>query len=62
MQYIYRDWLGQDEPTPHVPRVPTEPERSNYALDRSLETLGVDTALLSQRIRPYIQWCRGKKA
>lgn len=61
MQYIYRECFGVPEPPPHVPRVHAERERSNYSVDRSLEKLGVNTALLAQRLQPYIDWCRGKK-
>lgn len=62
MQYVYRECLGQPEPPPHIPQVHAERERSNYAIDRSLEKLGVDTALLAQRLDRYMKWCRGKKA
>ncbi len=62
MQVVYQECLGLPEPPLHVPRTHAERERSSYAIDRSLESLGVDTGLLSLRLQRYIRWCRGKEA
>jgi len=59
MSKVYRECLDSSRLPPHVPRSHPPRERTNYLLNRSLEQVGVDEAVLNARLSSYIAWCRG---
>lgn len=59
MEKIYAACM--DGPVPaHVPREHPPRRRERYLLDRSLEELGVDVALLRTELAEYEAWCKGR--
>ena len=62
MQRVYRECLDQDELPPHVPRQHAQRVRENYAIDRSLEQLGVDVGALNRQLSDYRAWCKKEAA
>lgn len=58
MRRVYRECLDQEELPPHVPRQHAQRVRENYAIDRSLEQIGVDVGALNQRLSDYRDWCK----
>lgn len=60
MRQVYREYLGREDLPPHVPRTHAPRVRTQYAIDRSLEQLGVDVGWLKSRLAPYYAWCRGR--
>ncbi len=60
MGKVYRECLDTPELPSHVPRQHPPRERTNYLLNRSLASVGVDEAALNATLADYIRWCRGE--
>ena len=60
MGKVYRECLDTPELPAHVPRQHPPRERTNYLLNRSLASVGVDEAALNATLADYIRWCRGE--
>lgn len=61
LRTVYRECLDTPELPPHAPRQHPPRQRTNYLLNRSLASLGIDEAALNAQLAPYIRWCRGEE-
>lgn len=57
MRRVYQHCLDQPELPPHVPREHAPRQRTNYAVHRTLDSLGVDLDGLRDRTAAATAWC-----
>lgn len=60
MHQVYRECFDQETLPPHVPREHAPRRRTNYALNRELDQVGVDPEDFRARNAAFIQWCEGE--
>lgn len=57
MKRVYAECLQQEAVPEHVPHRHVPRRRSQYAVHRTLEELGIDQAALARRLHGYRVWC-----
>jgi len=58
MGAVYRSCMGDDTLPAHVPTEHAPRERKNYAVNRTLQQVGIDPDALTHRLHEYCAWCR----